>query len=132
MRLEPRLKCELLRTPRIMVVCHPGHLRDVKRQCDVDRGYPRLAFLVILDESGPYVEAPERVARWTLRRLQSILRLRLGHGDLCQRRRKFAALCRSKSAALIQAIRPPIGGLIACRVLVLRDAVRWRFGLGAA
>ena len=37
----------------------------------------------------------------------------------CQRRRKFAAVCRSKSAALMEAKRPPIGGLSACRVSVL-------------
>jgi hypothetical protein len=45
----------------------------------------------------------------------------------CQRRRDFTAAGRSKSAARTQARRPPIGGLLACRVSFLRGRVRRRF-----
>ena len=45
----------------------------------------------------------------------------------CQRRRDFAAAGRSKIAARTQARRPPIGGLLACRVSFLRGRVRRRF-----
>jgi hypothetical protein len=50
------------------------------------------------------------------------------HGNLfCQRRSDLAAGGRSKSAALRQARRPPIGGLLACCVSFLRGRVRGRF-----
>jgi transposase len=45
----------------------------------------------------------------------------------CQRRSDLAAGGRSKSAALRQARRPPIGGLLACCVSFLRGRVRGRF-----
>ena len=41
----------------------------------------------------------------------------------CQRRRNSAAVCRSKSAAVMEAKRPPIGGLFACRVSAVSGVI---------
>ena len=48
----------------------------------------------------------------------------------CQRRRDFAAVGRSKSAAVTEAGRPPIGGLPACHAFVPKDVLPGLFCLG--